>query len=696
MTAGVTGFPLGIQPRIFVGFFSRSVRSMLDAFALRDHGMRGRFRLLSLILCSSSGLYGAQIDACTELKESGEDPLILGEKDCAAAHAGREESQNPRRQRQDEEERRLPGEESIPLLPGPRKENSIASYQRDKSVAHQHGTTRHKDLLADQHHLHIQFLWNTFRQIPKLLSGGEAFRRLLLPGGTSHRQENRRHDAEFDADLLFRKRAISRPSTSASGVQLRGDGTIVSHEDLDASDPHVGMVLTVATSARDEISYELMEILHLELGGRAVHVNDYAYTPVLSDRTTDPLLLGHESREGDDDVVEEDEETERSLGRDQERLSDEGTAHDLEESSHPAHAWWQWWIPKQKYKDTDRDGDDPFRSYRMNRGAFAGGSHGQVWRGRRRCDEARRTRERATQGSAMDDIQCNKPLILKRLKVDTGYRILEAGLREVHFGRWLAQQVEERASLFTRYVDHFFREDRDGGQALDLWIVFADAGPSLRSYLYTGIIVGDLVLYQQSALWTQMRLSVASTSSLDKGVETTRSLSGLAAHESQSREGRQPPKSTHRSSSLTFIGREVMRSVLKQILEAAAFLHTNGIVHRDIKPSNVMCASNITLESILSEENSPPWSGRAGAFPVHCVLGDFSSAWSLLIDRNLYTQGPSRFEQSDEYAPPEAIFGNVYNRSELSPAFDSWSIGILALEMVRHLPYWRCLESDPF
>jgi serine/threonine protein kinase len=126
-----------------------------------------------------------------------------------------------------------------------------------------------------------------------------------------------------------------------------------------------------------------------------------------------------------------------------------------------------------------------------------------------------------------------------------------------------------------------------------------------------------------------------------------------------------------------------MRSVLRQILEAAAFLHGKGIVHRDIKPSNVMCSSNITIESILREDDTLFRHETNDGFPVHCVLGDFSSAWSLPIDRNLYTRGPSRLEQTDEYAPPEAIFGSVYNQSTLSPAFDSWSIGILALEMVR-------------
>jgi hypothetical protein len=38
----------------------------------------------------------------------------------------------------------------------------------------------------------------------------------------------------------------------------------------------------------------------------------------------------------------------------------------------------------------------------------------------------------------------------------------------------------------------------------------------------------------------------------------------------------------------------------------------------------------------------------------------------------LYTRGPSRAEQTDEYAPPEAVFGSLYDSQQsLTPQFDS-------------------------
>ena len=73
---------------------------------------------------------------------------------------------------------------------------------------------------------------------------------------------------------------------------------------------------------------------------------------------------------------------------------------------------------------------------------------------------------------------------------------------------------------------------------------------------------------------------------------------------------------------------------------------------------------------------------------VYCVLGDFSSASNEFCRRNLYMNGPSRLEQTDEYAPPEAFFGNMYNETSsiITPSFDSWSIGVVALELLLGSP----------
>ena len=127
-------------------------------------------------------------------------------------------------------------------------------------------------------------------------------------------------------------------------------------------------------------------------------------------------------------------------------------------------------------------------------------------------------------------------------------------------------------------------------------------------------------------------------------------------------------------------GRQLMKGVLRQILSSAAFLHERGVIHRDIKPSNVMCRTNLDGETQRFGDGDTPF--------VNCSLGDFSSAWNEFTNRNLYSKGPSRADQTDEYAPPEAMFDDAYNDMPitLAPAFDSWSIGIIALELLLGTP----------
>ena len=116
-------------------------------------------------------------------------------------------------------------------------------------------------------------------------------------------------------------------------------------------------------------------------------------------------------------------------------------------------------------------------------------------------------------------------------------------------------------------------------------------------------------------------------------------------------------------------------------MDSVKELHDHGIVHRDIKPSNIICSSNIALDELQSLSMDTP--------QIHCVLGDFSSAYDDHTSRNLYTRGPSGLEQTNEYAPPEAIFGDVYNDTNgvgITPSFDSWSVGIVALEILLGTP----------
>jgi hypothetical protein len=211
--------------------------------------------------------------------------------------------------------------------------------------------------------------------------------------------------------------------------------------------------------------YELLAPIDLGCGDKAQHLNDYAYSPVVAVETQ-PI-----------------------------NVANDASSRDLEEKTLSYHSWWQWWIPWK----TLRERSAKFNSfkYKMNNDAFAGGSHGEIWRGRRKC----LTKQSIRQGTpCSDDV-----LIFKRLKVENGFRTLEAGLREVYFGQLLEKISNEPREVFTRYIDHFF------GDNGELWIVFEDSGISLRSLLYTAVDAGGFVVLQQSYLWTLMRMSLHST-----------------------------------------------------------------------------------------------------------------------------------------------------------------------------------------
>jgi hypothetical protein len=249
---------------------------------------------------------------------------------------------------------------------------------------------------------------------------------------------------------------------------------------------------------------------------------------------------------------------------------------------------------------------------------------------------------------------------LKKLKVEQSYRILEAGLREVYFGHLLLSKEKEEqqnhandekekktsttkagrkrpnqgGQMFTRYVDHFFLERGNHSSApqLELWIVYRYAGPSLRSFLYTGSLVGDYMIFQNSRLWTQLRKSMSKSSSSSasssssssrhqkhqhkrQNVQTEVYVNGSACDDCDMSVVLRHPVLRHPTTHIPrknnqeetesvergvdderrdetkrrqtvdnhpelppSFARDLMRSVLKQIIESAAFLHENGII----------------------------------------------------------------------------------------------------------------------
>jgi len=310
------------------------------------------------------------------------------------------------------------------------------------------------------------------------------------------------------------------------------------------------------------------------------------------------------------------------------------------------------------------------RLYECVGNAFAGGSHGEVWRARRRCDILPSGRIISSRSSHDNDCDSDRELVMKRLNVFDSVSLFEAGLREVYFGEFLSNNNDLG---FTKYIDHFYRNET----SLELWIVFENAGPSLRSIIYTAIASDGFVMFQQSSFWRRLRLGVYNQRS--SSTRRSTSAAALITHDWNL----QSERSSRKTRRTDPEGRALMREVLFQLLNATAFLHERGIVHRDIKPSNVLCKLQTSDGSDYRIDDSD-----VNIKSIRCVLGDFSSAWDEFSVQALYVGGLTSGEITEEYAPPEVLFGDEWipfdhRRPE---SYDLWSIGVLALELLLGSP----------
>jgi len=444
-----------------------------------------------------------------------------------------------------------------------------------------------------------------------------------------------------DEAKYLNEESASPTSPYALGRINGGDGKGLQRSLACVSSNYVG------SSSDTIIEYQLEKRMKSRLGLVDTHTHDYMYKPVLS------LPDG-----GDGSTFES--------GEDEIKRKWRGPSDDSQ--APPYHERYEW----------------------MDDHAFAGGSHGEVWHARRRCPK----RGRSRRDGGLDSCNDQRKLIMKRLKVEHGYDLLEAGLREVYFGELLSQ-AKDAEGFFTSYIDHFFREvpaslrGSSRKRHVELWIVFEDAGPSLRSYIYSPVSStgGDFIVYQHSSFWRRLRRGVAASRGGHGGSQALSIIMENEQKQYSSALHRNPrPFSTRNGGQNTTAdveGKTLIRDVLEQVLTAAAFLHSNGIVHRDIKPSNIMC----TVKRETAFNRLDPFDREVRS--VDCRVGDFSSAVDKFTSSNMYTstKGPSAAEQTNEYSPPEALFGPSSTFDPIRPqSYDSWSIGVVALELLLGTP----------
>ncbi|XP_024013006.1 probable protein phosphatase 2C 51 isoform X2 [Eutrema salsugineum] len=261
--------------------------------------------------------------------------------------------------------------------------------------------------------------------------------------------------------------------------------------------------------------------------------------------------------------------------------------------------------------------------------------------------------------------------ILKRIMVERGPTVYLSGLREKYFGELFrnaynisvsstAAQTsssqsasseldlsEEGLKHIARYIEYF--ESRYN----DIWLVFHHEGVSLSKLMYTV-------------------------------EEAENSSNGEKAEEASHVQILRPSK-WWTWLKTTESGKEEMRRIIWQLLLGLKACHDRNITHRDIKPENmVMCLEDIKSGRCLKGVPNGDYN-----FKTKMRIIDFGSALDEFTMKHYYgSAGPSRAEQTHDYAPPEAILNSSWHRgpTSLTLKYDMWSVGVVMLEMILGSP----------
>lgn len=123
---------------------------------------------------------------------------------------------------------------------------------------------------------------------------------------------------------------------------------------------------------------------------------------------------------------------------------------------------------------------------------------------------------------------------------------------------------------------------------------------------------------------------------------------------------------------------EVVSSLIIELVNGLAYIHSRGIVHRDLKPSNLLLLD-----------------GSSWMHPGRLVISDFGECCHSSNLSSIYNDFK---EITLEYAAPEVLSQENIDTStsQILEAGDIWSAGIIIYEMIfGHLPTSHELDLNP-
>ncbi|KAA8543285.1 hypothetical protein F0562_021220 [Nyssa sinensis] len=291
--------------------------------------------------------------------------------------------------------------------------------------------------------------------------------------------------------------------------------------------------------------------------------------------------------------------------------------------------------------------------------------------------------------------------ILKRIMVERGTTVYLSGLREKYFGEmFLNASSFLVGSLSAGMSDSFFKESQPNfydlsetnesaaheiGNAWTFENIFPNKNRQRDDY-EEGL--NHIARYVESfesrsnEIWLVFRHEGVS---LSKILYTSEEMEDEANDEHAKRIQVLRPSKWWHWLKTTEAGQKEMRNVIWQLLVALKSCHDRNITHRDIKPENmVICFEDQDSGRCL--KGSPSGDKK---YTTKMRIIDFGSAMDEFTVKNLYgSGGPSRAEQTDEYAPPEAFLNVTWYQGPTSTTlkYDMWSVGVVILELILGSP----------
>ncbi|KAB1203336.1 putative protein phosphatase 2C 51 [Morella rubra] len=293
--------------------------------------------------------------------------------------------------------------------------------------------------------------------------------------------------------------------------------------------------------------------------------------------------------------------------------------------------------------------------------------------------------------------------ILKRIMVERGATVYLSGLREKYFGEVFLNASECLSSLVSAGISNSVVEESGVG--------LSDRLESKESTIHENTWSFENVFLQRATneeglnhiaryvesfesrsneIWLVFRHEGVSLSKLMYSVEDADDNAdkiGKVKHVQMLH----PSKWWHWLKT-TEAGQEEMRNLIWQLLLGIKSCHDRNITHRDIKPGEDIIAMHSpffptpTVGLIVIKKMN--LQVVAFAF-IYLRIIDFGSAIDDFTVKHLYgSTGPSRAEQTSEYAPPEALLNASFYHAPITTTlkYDMWSVGVVMLELILGSP----------